>query len=187
MPKLIAAVMPTLLFGVFVIQGSCLAQARERGSSPAQAERASPISRAERGSSAPHKRFTHKHLSKRTKKTHPVNERKRAEDQGYKKVSSLVNFPNFFPGLGIIYVKPDTLPTGPFLCFDRQDRLVATVYMIPIKDVEDHKTFENLAGFVGKADHVTLYFNSGHPGVDVPHYHFVIWHVSKQDEALVAH
>jgi hypothetical protein len=113
------------------------------------------------------------------------NQREFAEGKGYKRVSDLVNFPKFFPGLGIIYVKPDTLPTGPFLCFDREDRLVATVYMIPVKDIEDHKTID-AAGVTGPIDHVTFYFNPGHPGVDMPHYHFVIWHVSKQDEARVA-
>ena len=33
-----------------------------------------------------------------------------AQRQGFKPVSDLVHFPTFFPGLGIIYVKPDTLP-----------------------------------------------------------------------------
>lgn len=113
------------------------------------------------------------------------NQRKIAEQKGYKRVSDLVNFPKFFPGLGIIYVKSETLPIGPFLCFDRNDRLIATVYMVPIKDINDHKSFE-AAGFAGRADHVSLYFNPGHPGVDVPHYHVVIWHVTKKQEARVA-
>jgi hypothetical protein len=115
----------------------------------------------------------------------PPNQRKIAEQKGYKRVSDLVNFPKFFPGLGIIYVKSETLPIGPFLCFDRNDRLIATVYMVPIKDIDDHKSFE-AAGFAGRADHVSLYFNPGHPGVDVPHYHVVIWHVTKKEEARVA-
>ena len=42
------------------------------------------------------------------------------------------------------------------------------------------------AGFSGRSDHVTFYFNSGHPGVAMPHYHFVIWHVSREGEASVA-
>lgn len=113
------------------------------------------------------------------------NQRETAEKNGYKRVSDLVNFPKFFPGLGIIYVKPDTLPTGPYLCFDRQDRLVATVYMVSIKDINDHKTLD-AAGVSGPVDHVSFYFNQGHPGMDMPHYHFVIWHVSKKDEARVA-
>jgi hypothetical protein len=110
-----------------------------------------------------------------------------AARQGYKKVSDLVHFPKFFPGLGIIYVKPDTLPLGPFLCFDRQKKLIATVYMVPIKDVDDHKTFDGTApAFAPKIDHTTIYFNGGHPGVDTPHYHIVLWHVSKDGEQRVA-
>jgi hypothetical protein len=117
-------------------------------------------------------------------RSHP-NQRRIAEREGYKRVSDLVNFPKFFPGLGIIFVKPETLPIGPFLCFDRNDRLIATVYMVPIKDINDHKSFE-APGFAGRADHVSLYFNPGHPGVDVPHYHLVIWQVTKKEEARVA-
>jgi hypothetical protein len=121
----------------------------------------------------------------RWKRMHPPNYRKIAEAKGYKKVSSLVDFPEFFPGLGIIYVVPATLPTGPFLSFDRKDIPVATIYMIPVQDIDDHKRFD-LAGFVGRSDHVSFYFNAGHPGVTMPHYHIVIWHVSKKGEARVA-
>ena len=115
----------------------------------------------------------------------PPNQREVAEKNGYKRVSDLVNFPKFFPGLGIIFVKPDTLPLGPFLCFDRRDRPVATVYMVPIKDIDDHKSLE-AAGSAWPVDHVSFYFNPGHPGVDVPHYHVVLWHVTKKQEARVA-
>ena len=117
-------------------------------------------------------------------RSHP-NQRKIAEKNGYKRVSELANFPKFFPGLGILFVKPGTLPLGPTLCFDRKDRLMATVYMVPIKDFDDHKSLE-APGFAGRVDHVTIYFNAGHPGVDVPHYHVVIWHVTKKEEARVA-
>jgi hypothetical protein len=128
----------------------------------------------------------HRHVHHHRRRTaERVNQRKVAEAKGYKKVSSLVNFPDFFPGLGVIYVKPETLPTGPFLSFDRKDRLVATIYMIPIQDINDYKEFD-LSGFSGRSDHVTFYFNPGHPGVAMPHYHFVIWHVSKEGEASVA-
>ena len=124
----------------------------------------------------------HKHRVVRA----PPNQRKVAERNGYKRLSELVSFPAFFPGLGILFVKPDTLPLGPYLCFDRSDHLVATVYMIPIKEVDDHTPLE-AAGFSGGAvDHVSLYFNAGHPGADMPHYHVVLWHVSKKDEARVA-
>jgi hypothetical protein len=80
---------------------------------------------------------------------------------------------------------PETLPAGPFLSFDRKDKLVATIYMIPVQDINDRKHFD-LPGFTGSSDHVTFYFNPGHPGVPMPHYHFVIWHVSKKGEASVA-
>jgi len=125
---------------------------------------------------------------KRAKRKTQENVQAIAIGQGYKKVSDLVQFPAFFPGLGIIYVKPDTLPLGPFLCFDRRKKLVATVYMVPIKDIDDHKTFDGTApAFAPRVDHTTMYFNAGHPGVDVPHYHIVLWHVSKDGEQRVAH
>jgi hypothetical protein len=112
------------------------------------------------------------------------NYRKAAEAKGYKRVSSLVNFPDFFPGLGILYVIPETLPAGPFLSFDRKDRLVSTIYMIPVQDITDKKHFD-LSGDAGRSDHASFYFNAGHPGVPMPHYHFVIWHVTKKGEASV--
>jgi hypothetical protein len=130
------------------------------------------------------RRGGHAHRKRHVVRSAP-NQRKIAEDNGYKRVSDLVNFPRFFPGLGILFVKPETLPLGPFLCFDRKDRLVSTVYMVPTRDIDDHKLLE-APGFAGTVDHVSLYFNPGHPGVDVPHYHVVIWHVTKKEEARVA-
>jgi hypothetical protein len=116
-----------------------------------------------------------------------LNPRVLAERQGYKRVSSLVNFPPFFPGIGIVYVKPATLPVGPFLSFDRKDRLISTIYMLPLDQMDEHKKFDaDRSGIGGHVDHVTAYFNGGHPGVDMPHYHYVLWHVSKKNEALVA-
>ena len=116
-----------------------------------------------------------------------LNPRVVAERQGYKRVSSLVNFPSFFPGIGIVYVKPATLPVGPFLSFDRKDRLISTIYMLPLDQMNEHKKFDaDRSGIGGHVDHVTMYFNGGHPGVDMPHYHYVLWHVSKKNEALVA-
>jgi hypothetical protein len=130
------------------------------------------------------KRYAHRGARKR--KIHAaVNQRKLAETNGYKRLSSFTNYPALAPGLGILYVKPDTLPKGPFLSFDRKDRLVATVYMIPLKDIDERNRFD-IAGTKGKDDHVTLYFNSGHPGIEMPHYHVVIWHIPKADEMRVA-
>ena len=44
----------------------------------------------------------------------------------------------------------------------------------------------DLAAPGGKVDHVDVYFNAGHPGVEKPHAHVVLWHVSKADETRVA-
>ena len=104
----------------------------------------------------------------------------------YKKVSELVKLPDFLPGLGTLYVNPKTLPAGPFLAYDHQGKLVSTIYMIPLKDMESQKKFDELAAPGGKVDHVSIYYNAGHPGVPDPHDHIVLWHVAKAQESLVA-
>ncbi|HJR00825.1 MAG TPA: DUF5602 domain-containing protein [Methylomirabilota bacterium] len=103
----------------------------------------------------------------------------------YKKVSALVELSDFLPGLGTLYVKPATLPAGPFLAYDRDGKLVSSVYMIPLKDIEAHKGFNGLAAAQEKVDHVDMYFNAGHPGVAEPHYHVVIWYVSAEKAAAL--
>lgn len=102
----------------------------------------------------------------------------------YQQVSKLVALPDFLPGIGTLYVQPATLPAGPFLAYDRDGRLVSTIYMIPIKDIEAHKKFDDLA--VGTRDvvDVDMYYNAGHPGVEEPHYHVVLWHVPEKDAKL---
>jgi hypothetical protein len=174
------------LFGLF-------ADVRQPAAQPAESARPAPrmfatSSSQSAGEVGAAKRAAHRgHKAHRRRVVHaPPNQRKIAERNGFKRVSDLVNFPTFFPGLGIIYVKPDTLPLGPFLCFDRSDRLAATVYMVPIRDIDDHKAMEAAGYAAGPVDHVSIYFNGGHPGVDMPHYHVVLWHVSKKEEARVA-
>ena len=102
----------------------------------------------------------------------------------YQAVSELVPLPEFLPGLGQLFVDPATLPAGPFLAYDHDGALVSTVYMIPVEDLNPDKTFDNLAAPGGEVDHVDVYFNAGHPGVEKPHAHLVLWHVA--DEAGVA-
>src|ERR687893_1761359 len=77
----------------------------------------------------------------------------------YKKVSELVKLPEFLPGLGQLYVDPKTLPAGPFLAYDRDGRLVSTIYMIATEDINAQKRFDDLAAPGGKVDHVDMYFN----------------------------
>jgi len=105
----------------------------------------------------------------------------------YKKVSELVKLPDFLPGLGQLFVDPKTLPAGPFLAYDREGKLVSTVYMLPVEDLTNKdKRFDDLAAPGGKVDHVDVYFNAGHPGVEKPHAHVILWHVPKADETRVA-
>ncbi len=98
----------------------------------------------------------------------------------YQRVSELVTLPDFIPGLGQLYVDPATLPAGPFLAYDHDGRLVSTIYMIPIEDLNPDKKFDHLASPGGAVDHVDIYFNAGHPGVEKPHAHVVLWHVSDE-------
>jgi hypothetical protein len=104
---------------------------------------------------------------------------------GYEKVSSLVKLPDFLPGMGQLFVKPDTLPVGPFLAYDRKGKLVSTIYMVPLKDLNAHEAFNDLATGPEKVDHVSLMYNAGHPGVEVPHYHIVLWYVSPKEAAAL--
>jgi hypothetical protein len=102
----------------------------------------------------------------------------------YEAVSKLVKLPDFLPGLGQLFVDPKTLPDGPFLAYDHQGRLVSTVYMIPLKDIDAHRKIEDLAAPGGKVVKVELYYNAGHPGVEEPHYHIVLWHVPDGDRRV---
>jgi hypothetical protein len=103
---------------------------------------------------------------------------------GYRKVSTLANLPEFIPGLGALYVRPQTLPAGPFLGYDRGGRLVNTVYMIPVADITAHKIFEHLAVGGGAVREVDFYYTPGHPGVEQPHYHVILWHVPEETADL---
>ena len=106
----------------------------------------------------------------------------------FKKVSSLVQLPDFVSGLGTLYVDPATLPQGPFLAYDQQGNLVNSVYMLPIRDLRSRTSFNDLAVPHAKTNHVDIYANNGHPGVPVPHYHVVLWYISReQAETLVGH
>lgn len=102
----------------------------------------------------------------------------------YRKVSELVALPDFIPGLGTLYIQPATLPAGPFLAYDRDGKLVSTIYMVPLKDIEDHKKISGLSVGTGEAEQVDMYYNAGHPGVEAPHYHVQLWHVPPQDAKL---
>jgi hypothetical protein len=59
--------------------------------------------------------------------------------------------------------------------------------MIPIESLTPGMKFDNLLLGTAKVDHIDIYLDPGHPGVDKPHAHIVLWHVPVSDEARVAH
>lgn len=95
----------------------------------------------------------------------------------YQAVSDLVPLPNHIPGIGTLYVDPATLPAGPFAAYNKKGMLVSTVYMIPLADMQAQKKFGGLEVAGLATTSVDMYYNAGHPGVDKPHYHIVLWHV----------
>lgn len=104
----------------------------------------------------------------------------------YKAVSSLVKLPDFIPGMGQLFVDPATLPAGPFLAYDHDGKLVSTIYMIPIKEMVPEKSFTDLKVAGVKVDHTDIMYNAGHPGVETPHIHIVLWHIPAAEESRVA-
>ena len=71
------------------------------------------------------------------------------------------------------------------LAYDRPGNLVSTVYMIALRDLRAGQAFNMLASAKAKVDHVDIYYNNGHAGVPDPHYHMVLWYISRvQVEAL---
>ncbi len=102
----------------------------------------------------------------------------------FKKVSELVQLPEYLPGMGTLYVDPTTLPAGPFLGYDHAGKLVNITYMVPVEDLESHKAFTNLGASVAglRVDHTELQYNPGHPGVEKPHYHITEWLISEAAE-----
>lgn len=99
---------------------------------------------------------------------------------GYKKASDLSSVPEPMPGLGTLYVDPATVPMGPYLGYDKDNKLINVIYMVSIKQLEDHKIFSNLGATLGKLeiDHTDIVFNAGHAGMTEPHYQIIQWLIS---------
>jgi len=118
----------------------------------------------------------------------PVSAKNAAEMKpaggNYRMVSELVALPDHIPGLGSLYVDPATLPAGPFAAYDKTGKLVSSIYMIPLADMKAQKKFSGLSVAGAKTVSVDAYYNAGHPGVDEPHYHFVLWHVEPSSADL---
>lgn len=104
----------------------------------------------------------------------------------YKAVSSLVKLPDFIPGMGQLFVDANTLPAGPFLAYDHDGKLVSTTYMIPLSMMTPDMNLNDLKAPAGAVDHVDITYNAGHPGVEEPHIHIVLWNVPVDQESRVA-
>jgi hypothetical protein len=102
----------------------------------------------------------------------------------YQAVSELVELPEFLPGLGQLFVDPATLPAGPFLGYDHDGRLSATVYMTPVQDLEAGTAYNDLALGAPEVVATDIYFNAGHPGVEEPHAHVVLYHDAEAKSRL---
>ncbi|MEM5501231.1 hypothetical protein WNY59_06475 [Ahrensia kielensis] len=94
----------------------------------------------------------------------------------YVQVSDVLPLPEFIPGLGTLFVAPDKLPAGPFLSYDHEGKLSATVYMTPLEELKNGTSYDNLAIGNHTVSSVDIYYNAGHPGVDKPHAHIVLYH-----------
>lgn len=102
----------------------------------------------------------------------------------YQAVSDLVELPEFLPGLGQLFVDPATLPAGPFLGYDHDGRLSATIYMTPVEDLEAGTAYNDLALGAPEVVATDIYFNAGHPGVEEPHAHVVLYHDAEAKSRL---
>ncbi len=102
----------------------------------------------------------------------------------YQAVSDLVELPEFLPGLGQLFVDPATLPAGPFLGYDHDGKLSATIYMTPLADLEGGTAYNDLAVGAEAVSGVDIYYNAGHPGVEEPHAHVVLYHDAEAKSRL---
>ncbi|NUH64919.1 hypothetical protein HTT03_06355 [Sulfitobacter sp. S0837] len=97
-------------------------------------------------------------------------------NEPYVQVSDVLPLPEFLPGLGTLFVDPETLPAGPFLAYDHDGRLSATVYMTPLDALAEGTAYNDLHLGMHEVTSVDVYYNAGHPGVEVPHAHVVLYH-----------
>lgn len=97
-------------------------------------------------------------------------------EEPYVQVSDVLPLPEFLPGLGTLFVDPDTLPAGPFLSYDHDGKLSATVYMTPLEELKNGVAYDDLGIGSHEVTSVDIYYNAGHPGVESPHAHVVLFH-----------
>jgi hypothetical protein len=52
-----------------------------------------------------------------------------------------------------------------------------------LTDLDAHKMMEIVEGTSVPVDHVDIHYTRGHPGIEEPHYHIILWHVSQERAA----
>ena len=50
--------------------------------------------------------------------------------------------------------------------------------MVPLSDLNAHKKIDDLKAAGAPVESVDFMYNAGHPGVPVPHYHVILWHLA---------
>jgi hypothetical protein len=104
---------------------------------------------------------------------------------GYVKFSELApGYPAFAPGLGTVYVQPSTRPVGPYRSYDRNGKLIATIYMVPEKDLNEHLKIVSDEK-TPPVDHWQMHYVKQMHGIDGPHYHITLWHVPAEEAAAL--
>ena len=87
-----------------------------------------------------------------------------------------------FPG--IRRYEPDGRPGGPYAGYDRNGRLVATVYLVPMRGLAQKGPDDFRSG--GRhIDHVSIYPVDAQPDVPEARYAIVLWHVSSAEAAAL--
>jgi hypothetical protein len=87
-----------------------------------------------------------------------------------------------FPG--IHRYEPDGGPGGPYAGYDGQGRLVATVYLVPMRGLAQ-KGPDDFGSGGRRIDHVTIYPVDVQPDVPEARYAIVLWHVSPAEAAAL--
>ena len=68
--------------------------------------------------------------------------------------------------------------------YDHNGKLIATIYMVPEKDLEEHLKMVSDEK-TPPVDHWQMHYVKQMHGIDGPHYHITLWHVPAEEEAAL--
>lgn len=88
------------------------------------------------------------------------------------------------PGLARVEPARGRYPSAAFEAYDRAGRVVATVYTVAMRELAS-LGLEDLRADGRAIDHVSIYVVPAHPDVPDPHFHIVLWHVSRKAAAAL--